>query len=174
MLARAGRQVTLLARPQHVEAIRRDGLRMETKMFDEHVRLQADIEPQAVRDAEVVCAYNAISAIAQLPYGPVAQGPGIPEVIQDLVDECLAVARAEGVHVPGDVGAAVRRIVETIPAQYSSTAQDLARGKSTEIDYLNGLTGRRGAARGIPTPVNRTLWALVKLIESKQPAATAG
>jgi ketopantoate reductase len=179
MLARAGHQVTLVARPQHVEAIRRDGLRMETKMFDEHVRLQADTEPQAVRDAEVVlfcvksmdteatgrqiapflapeagvptevsgdvrgalwlklllnCAYNAISAIAQLPYGPVAQGPGIPEVIQDLVDECLAVAKAEGVQVPGDVG----------------------------------------AARGIPTPVNRTLWALVKLIESKQPAPTAG
>jgi len=54
MLARAGRDVTLIARPQHVEAIRRAGLRLETKSFDEHVRLQASSEPQALRGAELV------------------------------------------------------------------------------------------------------------------------
>jgi 2-dehydropantoate 2-reductase len=54
-----------------------------------------------------------------------------------------------------------------MPAQYSSTAQDLARGKATEIDYLNGLVVRRGQALGIPTPANRVLWALVKLLERK-------
>lgn len=279
MLARAGHHVTLIARPQHVEAIRRDGLRMETRTFDERVRVQADSDAQAIHGADVVlscvksmdteatgrqiaphldadtvvlclqngvdnadrlravlpqhevgaavvyvgtemagpghvkhhgrgelvidptriserlgqafvaagvptevsadvrgalwlklvlnCAYNAISAIAQMPYGPLVKAPGIPEVIRDVVDECLAVARAEGVHIPGDVNAAVRRIVETIPAQYASTAQDLARGKPTEIDYLNGFVDRRGEALGIPTPVNRTLWALVKLIEGK-------
>ena len=57
------------------------------------------------------------------------------------------------------------RLVETIPSQYSSTAQDLARGKRTEIDYLNGLIVRRGEALGIATPANRVLWALVKLME---------
>ena len=35
MLARAGHEVVLIARPQHVEAIARDGLRMQTKTFDE-------------------------------------------------------------------------------------------------------------------------------------------
>jgi len=54
-----------------------------------------------------------------------------------------------------------------MPAQYSSTAQDLARGKPTEIDFLNGYVVRRGEALGIATPANRVLWALVKLIESK-------
>src|SRR4051812_40203919 len=54
MLARAGHQVTLVARPQHVEAIRRDGLRMETKTFDERVRLDASTEPGAARDADLV------------------------------------------------------------------------------------------------------------------------
>ena len=39
MLARAGHDVTLIARPQHVEAILRDGLRMETRTFDERVRI---------------------------------------------------------------------------------------------------------------------------------------
>ena len=54
MLARAGHQVTLIARPQHVEAIRRDGLRMETRMFDEQVRLAAASDASGARDADVV------------------------------------------------------------------------------------------------------------------------
>ena len=56
-------------------------------------------------------------------------------------------------------------------AQYSSTAQDLARGKPTEIDHLNGFVVRRGEALGIPTPANRALHALGKLIETKQRAS---
>jgi 2-dehydropantoate 2-reductase len=55
-----------------------------------------------------------------------------------------------------------------MPSQYSSTAQDLARGKATEIDYLNGLVVRRGEALGVATPANRVLWALVKLLEAKR------
>jgi 2-dehydropantoate 2-reductase len=117
------------------------------------------------------CAYNALSAITQLPYGRVVAGEGVTQVMRDVVDEVMAVATAEGVRLPGDAHAAAAQLVETMPAQFSSTAQDLARGKRTEIDYLNGLVARRGAALGIPTPVNRTLWALVKLLEDKQDAS---
>ncbi len=53
-----------------------------------------------------------------------------------------------------------------MPAQLSSTAQDMARHKSSEIDHLNGYIARRGAELGVPTPVNRALHALVKLVES--------
>jgi 2-dehydropantoate 2-reductase len=280
MLARAGHDVVLIARPRHVEAIERDGLRMETRTFDEHVRLAASTEPGAVQGANLVlfcvkstdteaagaqmrphlapealvltlqngvdnadrlrtvlpphqvsaavvyvatemagpghvrhhgrgelviepsgagdavaraliaagvptdisdnvrgalwtklvinCAYNAVSAIAQRPYGEAVAGEGVKDVMRDVVDECLAVARAEGVQLPGDVHAAVGKIVEAMPGQYSSTAQDLARGKRSEIDYLNGLIVRRGQALGIATPANRVLWALVKLMEGKQ------
>lgn len=279
MLARAGHDVTLVARPQHVEAILRDGLRMETKSFDEQVRLSAVTDPREASGADLVlfcvksmdteaagrqlapflrpdtlvlclqngvdnadrlravlpdhavaaavvyvatemagpghlkhhgrgelviepatgseraaqalaaagvptdisanvrgalwmklilnCAYNAVSAIAQKPYGENVQGVGIRDVMRDVVDECLAVAKADGVQVPGDAHAATRKLVESMPAQYSSTAQDLARGKPTEIDYLNGYVVRRGEALGIPTPANRVLWSLVKLIEKK-------
>jgi 2-dehydropantoate 2-reductase len=280
MLARAGHAVTLVARPVHVEAIARDGLRMETRTFDEQVRVQAVTEPAGAPDADLVlfcvksmdteaagrqllpflrpdalvlclqngvdnadrlrsvlpahqvaaavvyvatemagaghlrhhgrgelviepaagseraalalraagvptdisdnvrgalwlklilnCAYNAVSAIAQRPYGENVQGEGVWDVMRDVVDECLAVARAEGVNVPADAHAAARKLVESMPGQYSSTAQDLARGKPTEIDFLNGYVVRRGAALGVPTPANRVLWALVKLIESKR------
>jgi 2-dehydropantoate 2-reductase len=51
----------------------------------------------------------------------------------------------------------------------SSTAQDIARGKRTEIDALNGFVARRGAQLGVPTPVNHTLYALVKLLEENLP-----
>ena len=117
------------------------------------------------------CAYNAVSAIAQLPYGKTVQGEGVKDVMRDVVAECLAVAKAEGVQVPGDVDAAIRKIAETMPSQFSSTAQDLARGKRSEIDYLNGLIVKRGEALGVATPANRVLWALVKLLEGKQSAA---
>ncbi len=280
MLARAGHHVTLIARPAHVQSIARDGLRMETKTFDEQVRLAASSEARAVQGADLVlfcvkstdtetagaqmlphlspnalvltlqngvdnaerlrtvlpahtvaaavvyvatemagpghvkhhgrgdlvieptatsaavaqaliaagvpteifdnvrgalwlklilnCAYNAVSAIAQMPYGKTAVGEGVQDVMRDVVAECLAVAHAEGVQVAGNVDAAVRMIFDTMPGQFSSTAQDLARGKTSEIDYLNGLIVRRGAALGIATPANRVLWSLVKLLESKR------
>jgi 2-dehydropantoate 2-reductase len=115
----------------------------------------------------VNCAYNALSAITQLPYGRLVGGVGIAKVMDDVVEECVAVARASGVQLPADTRATVRRIGETMPGQYSSTAQDLARGKASEIDHLNGVVVRQGEALGVPTPVNRTLHALVKLLEGK-------
>lgn len=279
MLARAGHTVTLIARPVHVQAVQRDGLRLQTLAFDERVPLAASADPAAVQGASLVlfcvksadtesagmslrphlapdalvlclqngvdnadrlravlpgqpvaaavvyvatemagpghvrhhgrgdlvlepspsgaaavqaliaagvptvlsdnvrgalwaklvlnCAYNAISAIAQLPYGRTVAGEGVQGVMRDVVAECLAVAQAEGVQLPGDVAAAVARLADSMPTQSSSTAQDLARGRRTEIDHLNGLIVRRGQALGVPTPANRVLWALVKLLESK-------
>ena len=278
MLARAGHNVTLIGRPQHVQAVQRSGLRLQTNTMDEAVRLQASTDPDAVRGADLVlfsvksndteaagqafaaylgantailtlqngvdnaerlaatlgrevipavvyvavemagpghvrhhgrgelvigpsesskaivaafaaagvtveisnnvdgalwaklivnCAYNALSAITQLPYGRLVQGAGVPAVMDDVVDECLAVALALKVQVPGDMHAAVRRLAQTMPAQYSSTAQDLARKKTTEIDHLNGFVVRKGEALGVRTPVNHTLFSLVKALESR-------
>ena len=110
------------------------------------------------------CAYNALSAIAQKMYGEMVQVEGIPALMESVVTECLAVAKAEGIEVPGDMYATVRNLASTMATQYSSTAQDLARGKKTEIDYLNGYVCRLGAKHGVPTPVNQTLLTLVKLV----------
>jgi 2-dehydropantoate 2-reductase len=57
------------------------------------------------------------------------------------------------------------RLADAMPATLSSTAQDILKGKRTEIDHLNGYVVREGEALGIPTPANRTLNALVKLLE---------
>jgi len=66
----------------------------------------------------------------------------------------------------GDIWTGVQQIAETMPTQFSSTSQDLTRLKVTEIDYLNGYIVRRGKDIGMPTPANRVLQALVKLLEN--------
>lgn len=111
------------------------------------------------------CAYNALSAVGRIAYGELVQRPGVLAVMRDVVAECRAVAGADGVTLPGDVDAAVRRIAETMPSQLSSTAQDLMRGKPSEIDHLNGYVVQRGAALGVPTPANQVLWVVTKLVE---------
>ncbi len=119
----------------------------------------------------VNCAYNALSAITQLPYGKFIDSPGVRETMRDVVEETLAVAKASGVQMAPNLMEKTYSIAAAMPTQYSSTAQDLARGKPTEIDHLNGFVARRGEALGIPTPANRALHALVKLIEAKPRAA---
>ena len=113
------------------------------------------------------CAYNGLSAIGQIAYGELLQRPGLPQVLQDLVSECRAVAAADGVALPDDLEVSVQAIAHSMATQMSSTAHDLRRGKPTEIDFLNGHIVRRGELLGVPTPANRLLWAAVKLLEDR-------
>ena len=116
------------------------------------------------------CGYNAISAITDRPYGWMSQQPAVARTVHDAVVECLAVADALQVTIPGDPWAAVDRIATSMPQQKSSTCQDLRRGKPTEIDHLNGTIVREGERLGIATPLNRALQALVKALEAKTSA----
>jgi 2-dehydropantoate 2-reductase len=282
MLARAGAPVTLIGRPQHVEALKRDGLWLEGMRFQEWVPVAASVAVEAGRDAAVVlfcvktldtdeaarslaphlapgavvlslqngvdnaqriraaggfealpvvvyvaaamtgpgrvkhtgrgdlvvgdpgggrrgeverlaalfaradvpcavsadigaelwtkmsmnCAYNAVSALGRARYGRVAQHPWAREVLRLAVEETVAVAGASGIHLSQrELVEAAFRLGEAMSEATSSTAQDIHRGKRTEIDSLNGYVARRGAELGVPTPVNRTLHALVKLLE---------
>ena len=97
----------------------------------------------------VNAALNAISAVVQVPYGRVVATPESRETVGRLVNECVAVARADGVSMPDvDFVEMVWRFAEDNGHVYSSTARDLARGTRTEIDALNGFVVRRGASRG--------------------------
>jgi len=131
------------------------------------VRISPDVMAELWRKLMVNCAYNAISGLAQLPYGRMAALPAIVEVQRAVVREVVAVAQADGQNLPLDAALqAMEHIASAMPTQLSSTAQDMARGKPTEIDHLNGFVTRRGAELGIATPVNQTLHALVKLVEA--------
>ncbi len=113
------------------------------------------------------CAYNAVSAITRMPYGQLVRVPGVTQVMTDVATEVVAVGRGLGVAIPDLDMRPVLELAVTMAGQYSSTAQDLARHKPTEIDYLNGHVVRQGSALGIPTPANRVLVALVRALESQ-------
>jgi 2-dehydropantoate 2-reductase len=118
------------------------------------------------------CAFNAISALARARYGQIAASSDAWKVVEDIVYEVLAVARAAHIQPPGleDPKAALAgaaKIVQQMSEAVSSTGQDMMRGKRTEIDSLNGYVSRRGAQLGVPTPVNHALYALVKLAEGR-------
>lgn len=112
------------------------------------------------------CAYNALSATGHLPYGRLIEVPGAREVMSSAIDECVAVASKLDIAIPADIHARALALVEVMPKQYSSTAQDLARGKPTEIDYLNGHVVKKGREVGVPTPTNLALQVAVKLREA--------
>jgi 2-dehydropantoate 2-reductase len=115
------------------------------------------------------CAYNAISALARSRYGRMIGTPSIRDLMDRIVAETVAVARAEGVPLEaGELIDAAHKLGEAMAGATSSTEQDIGRGKPTEIDSLNGYVARRGAAQGVPTPINDTLWALVKLLEGRE------
>ena len=138
------------------------------------VAISDDIAGELWAKLVVNCAYNALSAITQLPYGKMIEGPRIRDVMRDVVEETLSVAKASGVTMAPDMLAKTYKIAEAMPAQFSSTAQDLARGKPTEIDHLNGFVMRKGDVLGIATPANRALYALVKMLESKSDGRSPG
>jgi 2-dehydropantoate 2-reductase len=113
------------------------------------------------------CAFNAISGLAQIQYGKLAALESVRITQTALVKEVIAVAHADGIHLSETVAVqAVEQIAVTMGSQKSSTAQDMARFKPSEIDHLNGFIVRRGKALGVATPVNQALFAMVKLVES--------
>ena len=95
------------------------------------------------------------------------QVSGVADTMAEAVKECVAVARALGVNLPEPDMSDVYALSRSMPDQFSSTAQDLARNRPTEIDHLNGYIVRKGRDLGISTPANQALYAMVKLIESR-------
>ena len=129
------------------------------------VKISAQVETDLWIKLVMNCAYNAISALAGARYGEMVAVPEIRDVMREAVDEVVAVAAGKGVSLPPDMVARAITLADGMRETISSTAQDMRLGKRTEIDHLNGYVVREGAALGIATPVNRTLNALVKLME---------
>lgn len=145
-------------------------LRMVAAMFERAgvpCPITADIDAALWTKLTINCAFNAISALGRSRYGRMTRVPAVRDVMQRAVREAVAVARASDVAL--DEAAmleSVWKVADAMAEQYSSTAQDVLRGKPTEIDSLNGYVARRGEALGVDVPVNRTLHALVKLREA--------
>ena len=136
-------------------------------------RISDNIEGELWTKLVMNCAANAISALGRVSYGEIAGSEDARKLVGNLVQEVLAVARAAGVRVPGmenpEAGiAAALKLAAVMSHATSSTAQDLQRGKRTEIDSLNGYVVRKGEMLGVSAPVNHALYTLVKLAEGRR------
>ena len=135
-------------------------------------RVSENLETDLWTKLVLNCAGNALTAIGRASYGRVGQHELAAQVLMATAAEAVAVARAAGVvMLPTDLAAVALKFARDVGDATSSTAQDIERGKRTEIDSLNGYVVRLGAELGVPTPVNHTLYALVKLLEERQPAS---
>ena len=127
--------------------------------------ISGNIETELWNKLVANCSYNAACALTGKNYGVMVATPEIRALMRETAEEVIALARVKGVAMPDDALDAMFRIAEAMPMTMSSTAQDIAKGRATEIDFLNGYVAREGEALGIATPVNRALNALVKLRE---------
>ena len=112
------------------------------------------------------CAYNAISAVTGSRYLPIKNNSLTRDVMKGLIEEVVAVANAGGIQMAtaNHLMEAALKLGDAMASATSSTQQDLSLGRLTEIDSLNGYVVRRGRELGVPTPVNSTLYALVKFL----------
>ena len=131
-------------------------------------RISPDIRTVIWNKLLVNVSTGAICAITGLPYGKLNQVQEAVDCGATAVAEAIAVAQADGVALPmTDPREAWKRAVEGLPFDFkTSMRQDIEKGAKTEIDFINGAVVRLGEKWGVPTPVNRTLVAAVKAIES--------
>lgn len=131
------------------------------------VEVVADIKAVLWAKLIVNCAYNALSAITDQPYGRIVAQEEACLLIRNIVAECEAVARVCEIELSPGQTERVLAVGAGMAGQYSSTAQDLRRGRPTEITYLNGYIVRQGALHGVSTPLNQALVAMVRILEAK-------
>ena len=126
-------------------------------------RVSADIDADVWRKLIFNCIINPITSMIGCEVGGIAD-PRLDPLKQLVIDECLAVARADGVALDLDFQRALRDVFG--PSQnVASMRQDLQHGKPTEIDHMNGAVVALGRQYGIRCPVNGALVAIIKAME---------
>jgi len=113
-------------------------------------------------------ATNPLGALTRLTHGRVCERPDLRALVSGLVDEGKAVAAAQGIGLDADpedlIDHAARKDVAY--DHKASMLQDVEARRQTEVDYLNGGIVRVAGEHGVPTPLNRAIWALVKGLEA--------
>jgi 2-dehydropantoate 2-reductase len=129
-------------------------------------RIISDIKQEMWRKAVFNCVINPTTALLGCEVGGIVD-PQLNGLKRQIIDECLAVARADGVSFEEDFVALIDRVfagARTI----ASMRQDLMKGRNTEIDHMNGAVARLGEKFGLPCPVNAALTTMIKYLEPKK------
>ena len=112
-------------------------------------------------------ATNPIGALTGLTHGRVCERPDLRALVTGLVDEGKAVTAAQDIELDADPEELIDHAAkpEIAYEHKASMLQDVEARRPTEIDYLNGGIVRFGKWRGVATPLNKAVWALVRGVE---------
>ncbi len=110
-------------------------------------------------------ATNPVGALARLDHGSATRFEPTGELFKALIEEGKSVARALGIELHGDPWDLVLKGASAPGKHKSSMLQDVEAGRTTEVDFMNGAIVHWGEKAGVPTPLNRVMWALVKGLE---------
>ena len=131
--------------------------------------LVEDVSALAWGKLAVNAAINPLTALLRVPNGALLESEWSHTLLREAAREVGAVAAAKGITLPyPDPAAEAERVADRTAANRSSMLQDVLRGVETEIEVINGSVMREGAARGVPTPVNATLYGLVKALQESR------
>jgi len=110
-------------------------------------------------------ATSGTTALTRSSMGPILADPDTRALFRAIMAETLAVGRAKGVALdPGFVDERMVFADKNVPASMkASMANDLDRGNRLELDWLAGQVSRLGKQLKVPTPVNDTVYAGLKL-----------
>lgn len=140
---------------------------LQTAGFE--VELADNLESLVWGKLAINAGINPLTALLEVPNGELARQPQARAVMVEAASETAAVAAARGIELPyADPAQAVVQVAERTASNLSSMLQDIQRGAPTEIDAINGAVAVAGDESGIPTPVNRTLWGLVRAKVAEQ------
>ncbi|MCG8419649.1 MAG: 2-dehydropantoate 2-reductase [Proteobacteria bacterium] len=109
---------------------------------------------------------GSIPALCDQPRG-VFRRPAIAELARQLIDECIAVGRAEGAELDDAIAETVIESMQTGPPDaLTSMLVDRRAGRLLEADARNGAVARIGARHGIATPLNRAVATILCAINT--------
>ena len=126
-------------------------------------RVSDDIKTEVWRKLIFNCVINPVTSITGSDVSGITDARLDP-LKRLVIDECLAVARTEGVDFSIDFVATIAEVFGP-SRNIASMRQDLMRGKPTEIDHMNGAVVDLGRTAGIDCPVNAALVAIIKALE---------
>jgi 2-dehydropantoate 2-reductase len=139
------------------------------------VQLQENMVGMLWKKFAYLSASAALCAASGATFGEMRAVPETRDTIQRAVAEALAVGRATGAPIMDDSLEWAMNALDNFPAQgRSSLAKDFAEGRPLELEGLTGTVVRLGREAGIATPVNDTLYAVLKPWAQRIEAAPAG
>ncbi len=105
-----------------------------------------------------------VQSVTGRSIGPTREDPDTRALYVACLREVISVARATGVALPDNAQEQALQAIDSYPAGVkASMLQDLEQGRRLELDAMHGTVVRLGGASGVETPVNRFIYAALKL-----------